>query len=124
MFYKAIVQSVLLFGVETWTLTESMLKCLQGFHHRVARQLSGLTASRLPHGAWQHHPAADALKTCGMYSMEEYINRRCKYLDRYITERPILALCRGAPYLSGTPTGKIYWWYREQFADGNIIVDL
>ena len=79
MFYKAIVQSVLLFGVETWTLSESMLKCLTGFHHRIARQLSGKTAQRLPHGAWQHHPAADALTACGMFSMDEYIARRRKF---------------------------------------------
>ena len=30
MFYKAVVQSVLLYGVETWTLTDKMIKVLQG----------------------------------------------------------------------------------------------
>ena len=37
MFYKAIVQAVLLFGSETWCLTPTMLKCLEGFHSKAAR---------------------------------------------------------------------------------------
>ncbi len=31
MFYKATVQAVLLFGAETWNLTETALKQLKGF---------------------------------------------------------------------------------------------
>ena len=33
MFYRAIVQSVLLCGCETWTITQGMLKALESFHH-------------------------------------------------------------------------------------------
>ena len=33
MFYKAVVQSVLLYGSETWTLSASSMKCLEGFHY-------------------------------------------------------------------------------------------
>ena len=35
-FYKAIVQAVLLYGSETWTLSESMLKQFESFLRRVA----------------------------------------------------------------------------------------
>jgi hypothetical protein len=35
MLYKAIVQSVLLYGSETWVLTPAMLKVLEGFHLRL-----------------------------------------------------------------------------------------
>jgi len=41
MFYKAVVQSVLLYSSETWVVTPAVLKVLEGFHHRVARQLLG-----------------------------------------------------------------------------------
>ena len=33
MFYKAVVQSVLLYGSKTWTLSSTMLKVLGGFHN-------------------------------------------------------------------------------------------
>ena len=39
-FYTAIVQSVLLYGVETWTIMDSMLQILTGFHQRAARSIA------------------------------------------------------------------------------------
>ena len=36
MFYKAIVQSVLLYGIETWVLSTASLARLEGFHLRAA----------------------------------------------------------------------------------------
>ena len=39
-FYKAVVQAVLLYGSESWTLTEYTLKMLRSFHNRVARNLT------------------------------------------------------------------------------------
>jgi hypothetical protein len=35
-FYKAVVQSVLLYGSETWNLTTTALTRLEGFHIRAA----------------------------------------------------------------------------------------
>jgi hypothetical protein len=35
-FYKATVQSVLLYGSEMWTVTPQMIETLNGFHHKVA----------------------------------------------------------------------------------------
>ena len=40
--YKAVVQSILLYGSETWVLTTPMVKVLAGFHHRVIRQIAGM----------------------------------------------------------------------------------
>ncbi|KAL7523823.1 hypothetical protein ACHAXR_000346, partial [Thalassiosira sp. AJA248-18] len=40
MFYKAVVQAVLLFGSETWALTPSAMKCLEGFHIRSAYRMA------------------------------------------------------------------------------------
>jgi hypothetical protein len=41
MFYKAIVQFTLLYGSEMWDMTIKVVKALSGFHHHMARQLSG-----------------------------------------------------------------------------------
>ena len=43
MIYKALVQMVFLYGSEIWVVTGVMLTVLEGFHHRVARQISGKT---------------------------------------------------------------------------------
>ena len=39
--YLVVVQSVLIYGPETWVLTPHMQRVLGGFHHRVARRLTG-----------------------------------------------------------------------------------
>ena len=74
MFYKAIVQSVLLFGSETWNLTASQLQALTGFHHRVARRLSGRMPYRDAHlGRWVYPLIEEALEIAGLSPLEEYI---------------------------------------------------
>ena len=39
-FYKAIIQSVLLYGSESWVISESMFKKLESFNNKVARGIS------------------------------------------------------------------------------------
>jgi hypothetical protein len=45
MFYKAVVQSVLLYGSKTWNLTKAVLARLEGFHIRTTYGM-----------AWEHKP--------------------------------------------------------------------
>ena len=52
MMYKAVAQSVLLYGSEGWVVTGAMLKILEGFHHRAASQITGMTATRGADGEW------------------------------------------------------------------------
>ena len=42
-FYQALVQEVLLFGAETWVLTSTMLKKLEGLHVGFLRKVLGMT---------------------------------------------------------------------------------
>ena len=44
--YKAVAQLVLLYGSERWVMTGDMLKVLEGFHHRTARRITGVTEKR------------------------------------------------------------------------------
>ena len=41
MFYKALVQSIILFGSETWVVINPMITDLELFHHRATRWISG-----------------------------------------------------------------------------------
>ena len=43
MVYKVVVQMVLLYGSDSWVVTEAMLKVLEGFHHRVAHRIAGIS---------------------------------------------------------------------------------
>ena len=113
MFYKAVVQSTLLFGSETWVITPSMWTALNGFHHRMARSLAG-GRPRLERGEWVYPPIEPVLREAGLFTMEEYVLRRRRTLAPYISDRPILQHCRDAARLSGTPTRTTFWWEQPE----------
>ena len=52
--YKAVAQSVLLYGSEIWVVTRDMLKVLMTFHHRAARRITGMTAKCGAGGEWDY----------------------------------------------------------------------
>lgn len=108
MFYKAIVQSVLLYGSETWVVTPQMLKMLDGFHHRIARRITNKMPTRLGNDTWHYPPIQEALDDAGLYTITEYIQRRQNTIAQYIANRPIHQLCV-ATNASNTSRA-IRWW--------------
>ena len=41
MFYQVVLQTVLLFGVKTWVLSEAMYRKLEGAHEGLLNQITG-----------------------------------------------------------------------------------
>ena len=121
MFYKAIVQSKLLYGSESWVLTPTMLKALEGFHNRVARQISG-EMPRLEKGSWVYPPIHTALGKAGLHRISVYISRRRGTVMKYVQERPIWEACVRTARLTGSPTRTSFWW-EPSVVDSLTIVD-
>ena len=44
MLYKAVVKTVLLYGIESWMVRRTMLKVMERIHHWVGRGILGKTA--------------------------------------------------------------------------------
>jgi hypothetical protein len=110
MFYKAVVQSVLLYGCETWVITSQVLKVLEGFHHRVARRLTGKRPYYLPgEDQWVYPPIETALEEASLYRIEHYIGGRQNTLADNVATRPILELCRETGRLSGSSRFPLWW---------------
>lgn len=109
-FYKAVCQSVLLYGCETWVVSQSILRSLEGFHHQVARRLSFQRIRLDPNtGEWIYPPAHLALQSAGLFSMPEYLQRRRQYLVNWVQNRPLFRNCN---QLTGGAGGnqRQYWW--------------
>jgi hypothetical protein len=112
MFYKAIVQSTLLYGSEMWDVTIKVVKALSGFHHQVARRLSGCMPRYLRReDEWVYPPIEGALVVTGLVSIEESVTARQNRLAKHIASHPILELCQGEERLSRL-TRRWYWWER------------
>ena len=50
MLYKAVAQTKLFCGSDSWVLTGEMLKVLEGLHHRAAGRIVGITDRRVEDG--------------------------------------------------------------------------
>ena len=50
MLYTAVVQTVKLYGRESWVVTYDILKVLEGFQHNVAQRIAGISDRRVGEG--------------------------------------------------------------------------
>ena len=109
MFCKATVQSVLLCGSETWVVSDKMPKSLNGFHSRVARQMSGGMPSKLG-SEWFCPPIEDCLEVAGLCPLEFCLERRRNSLADFISTRPVLHACLETERVSGSPADARHLW--------------
>ena len=75
-FYKAVYQAVLLFGSDTWVLTQKMEKALDRFQSRFARRLTGKHPWRKKDGSWYYLILEEALGVLGLEGIRKSITRR------------------------------------------------
>ena len=87
--YEAMVQSVLLFGSETWNLTPTLAKRLEGFNTRAA---SLVVAKNKPRqeldGTWTYPPTVDVLEEIGLFPIAHYVQVRQNTIAGFIVYRP------------------------------------
>ena len=60
--YNSVVQSLLLYGSETWVLTPHMVQTLGAFHHRVVHPLMGGNQWQRWDGRCFYPPLDEAIK--------------------------------------------------------------
>ncbi len=86
VFYKAVVQAVLLFGSETWKLSPLTLKSLEGFHIGAAGCMTGMQPAKNPDGTWKYPSSKDVLMTVGLKMIDHYIGVRRETIARFIVD--------------------------------------
>jgi hypothetical protein len=108
-FYKTIVQSVLLYGSETWVVSKQMMKILRSFHRRCSRYIMGKHIWQDSNGEWHQPSSKEVLEGAGLKTVEEYIEQRKITLMHFVKGRPIYHEC-----LSSTPlvsnVNQLVWW--------------
>ena len=95
-FYTAVTQQVLLFGAETWVLTQKMESALDALQGRVARRLTGRQPRQGRDGRWFYPSLTVAMKEAGVVRIRTSILRRQNTVAKFIAKRPILSLCEVA----------------------------
>ncbi len=117
VFYKATVQAVLLFENETWKLSPSSLKSLEGFHIWAAHCMASKMPTRNPDGTWTYPSLRDLFKAVGLRTIGHYIGVCWETIACFIVDRPLFALCwdderkRGSMHCT-------FWWEQPLSIDG------
>lgn len=73
MFYKAVVQSSLLYGCETWDVKPEVLQVPQSLHHRAASRKAFYSRRE---DEWVYPPTAGILEAAAMFFIDTYIDLR------------------------------------------------
>ena len=108
--YKSVVQAVLLYGSESWVLTLTMEKKLQSFHRRCARYITGQHIRQERDGEWTCPSSETVLKQAGLWTIQQYIQRRRNTVELYAQSRPIYQRCVTSQPLASSPN-QLVWWH-------------
>ncbi len=112
-FYKAIVQSVLLYGSETWVVSPAVMARLKGFHIRAAYRMAKRHVPRRETNHQWVYPSLEAvLEECGMHTIQHYIGVRRERIAKYVAGRSIFAECQGAVRRRGLVPRR--WWWEQR----------
>jgi hypothetical protein len=110
-FYLSVVQSVLLYGAETWVLSKRMEGMLEGFHNRCARQMTRQFIHPDPEneGEWITPPVAATLAAAGLLPLMTYVKKRKAVILRFAETRAIYRKCRRSTPMAGN-VNQLIWW--------------
>ena len=109
MFYKAVVQSVLLYGSETWVLTRANYDILNSFHVSVARKISKTQVRWNPETEeWDRTATETALERAGLFPLITYLVKRREYILPYAATIPDYQHLQDRNVI-GETARKIFW---------------
>ncbi len=109
IFYKATVQSILLFGSKTWNLSPQSLKCLGGFHKKAAWHMTGKRPMKLPDGTWTYPNSSAVLDEVRLKTIAHYIGVHRQHIASYIVDKPIFQTCMDGVRRHGSGVRQIWW---------------
>ena len=109
--YMAVVQAVLLYGADSWAVSEKNLRKLRAFHHRAVRYMTGQHIVKISEEVWEY-PNHDKLqRECGLFPIEVYLERRRGTLRKYLEEnrKELLEEAMKMTPPARNPN-KVLWW--------------
>ena len=110
-FYLAVVQAVLLYGADSWTISETDMRKLDRFHKRAIRHMTGNHIQKNREGEWSY-PDHDVLfQKCRLLPIARYIERRRGTLRNYLeTTKPDLFWTVQGLSPPARGAKKVLWW--------------
>ena len=89
--YLAVVQSVMIYGSETWVMTLRMGRVLGWFHLRVAHSLMGRKPWRIRDGILIYPSLEDVMAEAGLQEVDTYDSCRQNIVTQFIVTKMLWA---------------------------------
>jgi hypothetical protein len=101
----------LLYGSETWVLSQRMRGMLEGFHNRCARQMTRQFIRPDPEseGEWITPPVAASLAAADLLPLMTYVEKRKAKILVFAERRAIYRKCRRSAPIA-TNVNQLIWW--------------
>ena len=124
-FYKVIIQSILLYGSESWIMNDYMKAKLNSFHRRCSRYITGRHI-RLVNDVWIYPESKMTLEMADLDPIESYIKKRRDTISAYVHSLDLYNVCKGTK-ASARFSNQLVWWKnyekeKEEEIDVNQIV--
>ena len=113
MFYRAVVQAILLYGLETWVLLAEMEKKIEGSHKGFLINIMGKRLWRIGGGKWETTGVEVVQKATRMQSTMTYMGRQQETVAQWVELRPISEVCAGEKGYKGGGCRREAWWHQE-----------
>jgi hypothetical protein len=112
--YLAVVQAVLLYGADSWAVSDRNLRKLRTFHHRAIRYMTGQHIRKRDDGVWEYPDHSELQRLCKLFPIETYLERRRGTLRKYMEENrgEMVERAQGMTRPARNPN-KILWWRQK-----------
>ena len=90
LFYREVIQAVLLLGLESWDLLYAMIRAVEGTHMGFLCHITGKGVRRQTDGAWETPADEEVLREVGIQSSAKYIVCRKAKVVQWVSLQPIL----------------------------------
>ena len=101
MFFKVVLQAVLLYRSEIWVQTPLMGQSLGSFQHGVARHIIGRQLKRREEGGWEYPLLASAMEEVRFEEIGYDFLKSHNTVAQYIVTQTIMDLCKKTVWRPG-----------------------
>ena len=113
IFYRAVVQSILLYGSETSVLLASMTKRVEDTYTEFLQLITGMNERRLGDGTWETSGVEGVQEAAGTQSVRTYIEQWRATVAQWVALSSSIEMCTRETGYVGGGCRREAWWCQE-----------
>ena len=106
------MQTVLLYGSESWTINKTIMRKLTSFHRRCARFISGRHI-RCIDEVWIYPDTKTTMEMTDLLPIEDYMAKRKETVRLYVETTKILEDCKNS-LPAARNSNQTVWWSSDK----------